>query len=124
MFQIDGNFGAVAGIAELLIQSHDGALSLLPTLPASWSAGSVSGLRARGDRIVDLDWAAGSLERARIHNAGGGDVVIELDADVRPSVVDESGSAIEPEAATPAPHGRARWAWKAAAGSTYEIKVG
>ncbi|MCF4121340.1 glycoside hydrolase family 95 protein [Antribacter sp. KLBMP9083] len=124
IFQIDGNLGAVAGMAELLVQSHDGALSLLPTLPASWHAGAASGLRARGGRTVDLEWASGVLASARIHTATDGDLVIEADAGLRPSVVDSAGAAIEAEVAAPAPRGRARWSWPAVAGRTYAIKVG
>ena len=91
-FQIDGNFGACAGICEMLLQSHGEEIVLLPALPAAWPNGRVRGLRARGGLEVAIDWADGAVVSAEIQATTGGEVRIgsasrePLSADGAPSI--------------------------------------
>jgi len=79
-FQIDGNFGCTSGIAEMLLQSQDGALEILPALPDQWRKGSIKGLRARGGFQVDIDWDKGQVTYLKIYSALGGNCRLRLPA--------------------------------------------
>jgi len=91
-FQIDGNFGACAAVAEMLLHSHNDEIKLLPALPDAWPDGHVQGLRARGDYTVDIQWKNGILSQATIHagrNAAAGKVRVvyekrEREIDIEP----------------------------------------
>jgi alpha-L-fucosidase 2 len=83
-FQIDGNLGCTAGIAEMLMQSHDGAIHLLPALPSNWKSGNVEGLRARGGfEIVSMTWANNKLVRFVIKSTLGGNCRLRVPNQLR-----------------------------------------
>ncbi|MDB5270721.1 MAG: glycoside hydrolase family 95 protein [Hymenobacter sp.] len=77
-FQIDGNFGCTSGLAELFVQSYDGAIDILPALPDAWPTGEVRGLVARGGYVVDLAWEQGRVTRLHITSRLGGNCRVRL----------------------------------------------
>ena len=70
-FQIDGNFGGTAGIMEMLLQSHDGGITVLPALPSAWKSGSFTGFRARGGFRVSAEWEDGRVVRCAVEGEDG-----------------------------------------------------
>lgn len=86
-FQIDGNFGATAGMTEMLLQSNTDELSLLPALPDDWEKGSIKGIKARGNFRVDMSWADGKLSKALIYSGSGGNCRLRTTVPVKVNAV-------------------------------------
>jgi alpha-L-fucosidase 2 len=91
-FQIDGNYGGTAGITEMMLQSYDGAIALLPAIPAEWKSGEVKGLKAKGNFTVDMKWDNGTLSKAVIYSALGGTCRIRTKTPVKVTAVASSTS--------------------------------
>ncbi|HEO70266.1 MAG TPA: glycoside hydrolase family 95 protein [Candidatus Hydrogenedentes bacterium] len=94
-FQIDGNFGATAGIAEMLLQSHDGTVSLLPALPKAWPTGRVVGLRARGGYEVAMTWRGGALVEAEVATDKTATLKLRVPAGQAIVRIETDGAAVE-----------------------------
>jgi len=122
VFQIDGNFGAVAGLAELLVQSHEGAISLMKTVPSSWTGGSITNIGCRGGHQANITWREGRLVSASILAGRDGEIVVDL-PEGAVSVTGPSGPVpVRPIAGAAA--GRQRLAWDGRTATGYDIAAG
>lgn len=101
-FQIDGNFGFTSGMAEMLAQSHDGAVHLLPALPQAWPEGEVKGLLMRGGFVVDMRWANGQIRELKIHSRLGGNLRLRTHSEL-PAVSDFKTKKVRGTKANPNP---------------------
>ena len=100
-FQIDGNFGCAAGIAEMMLQSHDGAVHVLPSVPDRWKDGKVSGLVARGGFVIDIEWKDGKVTVLKVKSQLGGNLRIRTAGEL----VNKNGSPLPvAEGANPNPY--------------------
>ncbi len=116
-FQIDGNFGATSGIAEMLIQSHMDYISLIPALPTAWADGSFSGLKARGNFEVSATWENSNLKSANILSGSGNDCTVDYPG-IKDAVIKDSNGNVVNSNVTP----EGRITFKTEKGMTYTIE--
>jgi alpha-L-fucosidase 2 len=119
IFQIDGNFGATAAVAEMLLQSHDGELSLLPALPPAWPEGHVTGLRARSGHEVSMRWVGGRLASASLKCGFKSRVVLEVPEGNRIVALDSARKSVSATAV-----GANRYKADLQPGVTYRLRLG
>jgi alpha-L-fucosidase 2 len=93
-FQIDGNYGATSGIIEMLVQSHDGAIDILPALPDTWHGGSINGINTRQDATVDIAWADNKPTEVKVHAKSNGNMNVRSKFMATAVVRDESGNEV------------------------------
>ena len=120
-FQIDGNFGATAGIAEMLMQSHSGAIHLLPALPEVWKQGEISGLKAIGDFEVAIRWTGGKATSAEILNNQGEPCVVKCAGLSKAMALGKATISVNGKAVNAKPLGDDTYSIKSKAGDKIEI---
>lgn len=115
-FQIDGNFGYTAGVAEMLVQSNAGYISLLPALPDVWTEGEANGLLARGNFEIDMSWSKGQVDTATLTSNKGNKAIIQYKNVILATVTDADGNPVKVEKLS-----NNRISFDTEAGKTYKI---
>lgn len=116
-FQVDGTFGSMAGVVEMLLQSHEGTIKLLPALPSAWDEGSYEGLVARGNFVVDVEWKRGKARKAAVTARSGGICNLSYPGIGSARIVNSNGERIDPVSTT-----NDRVVFATEKGETYRIR--